>query len=55
VGCQNLWTRFSQEDAWFGTVYEDQSAFLEVYRSVAGETEPNIAQILVYAQEHGIS
>jgi len=55
VGCQNLWNRFSQEDPWFGTVYSNQTAFLETYRSVAGETEPNIAQILVYAAEHNIT
>jgi len=55
VKAAELWEDFAAEDDWFATVYENQLAFLNVYRGIASETEPNIARIRQYAIDNNIT
>ncbi len=50
-----MWEQFGKEDAWYKEVYDNQYAFLEVYRGLASEMLPNIKAIRDYGKEHGIS
>ncbi len=54
VTADSIWGEFAAEDAWYKEVFENQNAFLDVYRGLVAEMIPDIRGLRIYAEENGI-
>jgi hypothetical protein len=55
VTADSIWGEFAEEDAWYAEVFDNQNAFLDVYRGLVAEMLPDIRGLRIYAEENGIT
>ena len=54
VTADAIWGEFAAEDAWYKECFENQNAFLDVYRGLVAEMIPDIRGLRIYAEENNI-